>query len=129
MGAASSVLVADDDDALCESIADVLRDEGYDVRTARHGGEALELLRSEPPCLMLLDLMMPVVSGWEVLDALRHDEAVRARTRVVVISAAGKQALAQLPSWVEVMAKPLDYNALIHAVERHCAPAKLAVTS
>jgi len=81
------VLVVDDDFDIREALSDVLASEGYSVLTAADGGEALERLRGGVrPAVMLLDLMMPRVSGVEVIDALRKDESL-SKIPVVVCSA------------------------------------------
>lgn len=62
----SSILIIEDCDEIRVDLAELLRDEGYEVVTARHGGEALALLDAGPaPSLILLDLMMPVMDGWQ----------------------------------------------------------------
>jgi CheY-like chemotaxis protein len=65
-----SLLVVDDDDTR-ESLAELLRDEGYAVSTARDGSQALELLQAERPDLVLLDIVMPRTTGIELLSRLR----------------------------------------------------------
>lgn len=120
-GERSGVLVVDDDDAIRRLVVRVLRREGYDVSEASHGGEALELLRSRPFAVMVLDLMMPVMSGPELLDYLdSHDDVVA--PRVVVISAAAERDLGRLrsPLVQAVIRKPFDLLAIVTAV-RYCA--------
>jgi CheY-like chemotaxis protein len=82
------LLVVDDDPAIRETLADLLQDEGYVVMTAINGKEALTRLRagSARPCVILLDLMMPVMSGAEFYAEMRSDPAL-ADIPVVVISA------------------------------------------
>src|SRR5690349_3166740 len=64
--ASGRVLIVDDDAAICLSLGDSLRDDGFDVTTAANGSEALEVLRtSPPPSAIILDLMMPVMDGWD----------------------------------------------------------------
>ena len=66
-----SLLVVDDDDTR-ETLAELLRDEGYAVSTARDGAQALELLEAERPDLVLLDIVMPRTTGIELLSRLRQ---------------------------------------------------------
>jgi CheY-like chemotaxis protein len=84
------VLVVDDDEAIRDTIALVLREEGLVVATAGNGGEALDWLRAHPQeaGLVLLDLMMPVMDGSAFLEA-RAADPVMARVPVVVITAGG----------------------------------------
>jgi DNA-binding response OmpR family regulator len=78
-------LLADDDQAIRAVYGPCLRAAGYDVREAADGREAVEAVRDQAPDLLLLDLWMPRMSGFEVLDALRHDPAAT-RLKVVVLS-------------------------------------------
>src|SRR5260221_729225 len=75
-----SVLVVDDDRDICEAIGTILSEEGYDVRTAFNGLDALRLMGDRTPDLLLLDLMMPVMDGWQVMRVLRADKQLRAVT-------------------------------------------------
>ena len=74
-----TVLVIDDDDDVREGLQSFLEAEGHATEGASNGREALSLLRKEgdPPRLILLDLMMPVMSGWEVLVELDVDPRLR----------------------------------------------------
>jgi CheY-like chemotaxis protein len=112
----AQVLIVDDDEGIRESLEDILRDRGYQVATAANGRDALALLRAAEvkPAVVLLDLMMPVMDGWEVLDALER-EALVPRDRVVVITA---QRDARLPDGVETIKKPMTAAAVIDAIER-----------
>jgi two-component system response regulator CpxR len=107
-----SVLVVDDDDAIREVIAEVLRDEGYDVSSAGNGEQALtELRKPRRPDLVLLDLMMPVMSGWELLELLQ-ESADLSKIPVVVVSAM------TAPGVREHLAKPIDLECLLDTVGR-----------
>ncbi|MEW6552807.1 MAG: response regulator [Actinomycetota bacterium] len=81
------ILLADDDPDVIEVLSMLLEDEGYETVTARDGGEALEKLRSEGPDLVILDLLMPNVDGFEFFTALR-DPAYEpwANTPVIVLT-------------------------------------------
>jgi CheY-like chemotaxis protein len=80
------VLVVDDDPALRELLRRTLEAKGYVVAEAANGREALGRLRETPPGVILLDLMMPEMDGFEFLEELRRDEAGR-RIPVIVITA------------------------------------------
>jgi two-component system chemotaxis response regulator CheY len=67
------VLVVEDDQSLCDVVVDVLQDEGYSTYAASNGLEALTHIKRERPELVLLDLMMPLMDGWELASALRSD--------------------------------------------------------
>jgi CheY-like chemotaxis protein len=66
------ILVVDDDQAMRHMLETVLLDEGYSVILARNGKEGLEQVRKQRPALVLLDLMMPVMDGWQFLEAIKE---------------------------------------------------------
>src|SRR5579872_3793802 len=107
-----SVLIVDDDDAIREVVAEVLRDEGYGVVCAANGAQALEVLGVEPlPNLILLDLMMPVMSGWELLEHLQESDRMSS-IPVVVVSAMAA------PGVSEHLSKPIALDVLLETVQR-----------
>jgi len=117
----SVVLVVDDDFDIREALSDVLASEGYSVVTAADGGEALDRLRGGiRPDVMLLDLMMPRVSGVEVIDALRKDESLR-QIPVVVCSANRGYGPDDLGVH-DVLRKPVSVEELLDAVARAIRP-------
>lgn len=120
-----SVLVVDDDDAIRDMVAETLQYEGYAVEVAENGAEALERLRQKQPDAIVLDLMMPVMDGWQFVEALRELDA-RAEVPIVVMSAAHQlheTADRLLAKGVRaVLAKPFDLDALIGVIERYVPP-------
>src|ERR1700687_4180315 len=80
------ILVVEDDDAIRGLVSEVLRDDGYDVREATNGVEALDRLRDARPDLIVLDLMMPVMDGWAFVEELRRKPGCGA-VPIVVTSA------------------------------------------
>src|SRR5687768_15666259 len=74
---AARILVVDDEPDIVALVAYHLAKAGYRVTTAATGAEALAAARDERPVLMVLDLMLPGVSGFEVLEQLRSDDATR----------------------------------------------------
>lgn len=73
MPSTPSVLIVDDNSTLRESIGELLEMEGYPVLTAGNGKEALEILKTYRPKLILLDLFMPVMNGWEFSRIQKSD--------------------------------------------------------
>ena len=75
---AGIILVVDDDEDIRETLRVILELEDYQVLVASNGREALEVMRTNRPQLILLDLMMPVLDGWEFVKELDEDpEALR----------------------------------------------------
>lgn len=83
------ILVADDEPNILISLEYLMKREGYEVFLARDGHEALEMLRRERPHLVLLDVMMPKKTGFEVCQELRSDESLR-DTKVLMLTAKGR---------------------------------------
>jgi CheY-like chemotaxis protein/nitrogen-specific signal transduction histidine kinase len=81
------VLVTDDDSGMREALHIALDSEGYEVLLASDGREALQLLEQEHPDLMLLDLMMPGLNGWQVIDILGQKPELR-ETKVLMLTGA-----------------------------------------
>jgi CheY-like chemotaxis protein len=111
-------MVVEDDQDIRECVRMILEDEGYSVVTACNGAEAeAELAHMEEPCVVLLDLMMPVMSGWELLEHLKRDGKLDDGMHVVVVSAAPSDVPA---GPVQCMRKPLRADQLIATVRRYC---------
>jgi DNA-binding response OmpR family regulator len=85
-GTSDDVLIVDDDTSIRTMLAYVFHDEGFEVLEAADGQEALDVLRTEPPALLVLDLMMPDVDGVEVLRR-RRAEGLAVGTRILVLTA------------------------------------------
>ncbi len=83
------ILIADDEPNILISLEYLMKREGYAVHVARDGQEALEVLRSERPRLILLDVMMPRKTGFEVCQELRADDAIK-DTLVLMLTAKGR---------------------------------------
>jgi DNA-binding response OmpR family regulator len=117
------VLVVDDDVSIRGFLAEALTDEGYSVRTASNGREALSILESWRPALILLDLMMPEMDGWEFRVQQRARAAV-ADVPVVVLSATRDLAAkAHVLEAAQVFPKPFDLDTLLGTISRITAAA------
>jgi PAS domain S-box-containing protein len=110
------VLLVDDDDDIREIMEMSLRGAGYEVRSAANGREALDEVAKEIPDIVLLDMMMPVMSGPEFLAAVRADD--RYREMPVLIVTAWPREGASLPGAQGVLAKPIDLNELVRTIDR-----------
>lgn len=112
------ILVVDDDVAIRVLVSRILRREGYTTAEAANGQEALDHLRANTVEAVVLDLMMPVMSGFEVIRYLAtHDDA--GRPPVIVVSATSEADLQSIDSPVvhAVLRKPFDVSALVEAVQ------------
>jgi DNA-binding response OmpR family regulator len=112
------VLVVDDDDALREAIVDAISDAGYVVEQAENGRIALDKMRASSPCLVLLDLMMPVKDGWEVVAEMEGDSTLAA-VPVCVVTAQDRIAP---PRNTRLLRKPLSLASLLDTVGQYCKP-------
>src|SRR5690625_3286345 len=86
----TKVLIADDEPNIVVSLQFMLKREGYEVVVARDGPEALEAIQRERPALVLLDGMMPGMSGYAVCEAVRADPELR-ETRILMLTAKGRE--------------------------------------
>ena len=112
------VLVVDDDPSIQGFLAEALTDEGYGVRTAANGREALAVLAGWLPDLILLDLMMPEMDGWAFRAEQRATPSM-AHVPVIVFSATRDLvSKAQALEPAHVFAKPFDLEALLGTIER-----------
>ena len=96
VGVVRSVLVVEDDRFLRRACEVSLRQRGFTVLTATDGEAALELIRAEIPGLVLLDLLMPRMSGLELLRRLRSEERTRALPVLVISNSSREQDVAEL---------------------------------
>jgi CheY-like chemotaxis protein len=121
------VLIVEDDDAIRRLLAMTFEREGLPVTSARDGMEALEALRRRPFRVVLLDLMMPRVSGWEVIDWLREHPSEKPRT-LIVVSATNREVLNELDPMIvnAIVFKPFNVYELTGYVRACCtAPIKV----
>jgi CheY-like chemotaxis protein len=104
------VLVADDEQVLQLLVARVLEDAGFVVDLASDGREALSKIAGHPPDLVILDIMMPLMDGWEVLDQLRQ---IPDHPRVIVLSACPDARRARDAGAVACLGKPFSPRVLV----------------
>jgi CheY-like chemotaxis protein len=122
-----SVLVVDDDIDIRSALIEVLEDHGYVAIGAVNGRDALEKLRRDTvpkPCLIVLDLMMPVMDGPSFrAEQLRTPEL--ASIPVVVVSAY-REIIDHALQITDFLRKPLDIDDLMAAVQRYCDPVSMS---
>jgi CheY-like chemotaxis protein len=118
---APRILVVDDTPALLDVVRKCLEPEGYYVATCLESREAVRLAREEHPDMIMLDVVMPEVSGWEVLAELRADASFSS-TPVIVCTAYVEEALGRLEELkgpdqhLGLLPKPFDIEELIEVV-------------
>ena len=113
------ILIVEDDPSMCELLELFLLGEGYAVATATDGGEALARMRKTPVRLVLLDLLLPRVNGYQFRDLQLQDKRL-ADVPVVIISGEGNVHIAAATMGVrDFVSKPLDYGKLLRIVRRH----------
>ena len=108
------ILAVDDDDDILDCMAMLLEFEG-DVRLARSGVEALAALEDDVPDVLLLDLMMPEMSGSELLDILKELPERRPR-HVIIVSASHDVERTAASYSTDFLAKPFDVEKLLEKV-------------
>jgi CheY-like chemotaxis protein len=112
---ASCVLVVDDDDGIRETLCELVEMAGCSARGAANGVEALKMLADGLPCLVILDLLMPVMGGQELLEAMRRDPSLAAVPVVISTSAPDRA-----PPGVPVIPKPIDINRMVQWMKSTC---------
>jgi DNA-binding response OmpR family regulator len=111
-GGRPAVLIVDDEPSIREFLAFVLEDEGFDVATAADGHEALQTAKARPPDIVLTDLMMPVVDGYELISGLRREGVpVRAIIAMSAVQSGGRCIPADL-----FVAKPFQVEQVVASV-------------
>jgi CheY-like chemotaxis protein len=117
--AVGRVLVVEDDDSVALVLADLLEEEGFEVKRAANGRAGLDLLKAFRPQLVLLDLMMPVLDGWGFRAQQRELTPDLAQIPVLVLSGArDARATAAHKGPAGVVAKPFEVDALTDTVRR-----------
>jgi CheY-like chemotaxis protein len=122
----SYILVVDDDASHRTLICDALEEMGYRTEQAANGREALDLLEGDLPQAVLLDLRMPVMSGWGLLDALKKMPRARGLP-IIIISGYGFEWEAELVGAAGYISKPVDLDKVRMTVQRIIGPPEVAM--
>ena len=117
------ILVVDDDTKCREALSELLAREGYEVACAKNGRDALDYLSRSIPSLIILDLKMPVMSGWEFRERQLSDPRLKSLP-VVITSPSG---LACEVEAAAVVSKSIDFAVLMTAVRESCSAPTAAV--
>jgi two-component system phosphate regulon response regulator PhoB len=122
------ILYIDDERPALELIGQALKLAGYEITGLTSGLEGLALMRERKPNLVLLDLMMPHVSGWDVYQAMKTDEAL-ADIPVIIITARvpsqDRILINGLPPVDDYITKPFDVKRLLRSIQQFAPARKL----
>lgn len=115
-----TILIVDDDEYIREMLLMAFEMEGYSSHAVANGQEAIDWLRTGTvPCLILLDLMMPVMNGWEFLDALEDDPVLsKADLSIVMVTAFSVDNVH--PRLKGLLNKPIELDELLNTASRYC---------
>ncbi len=121
----TKILIADDEPNILISLEFLMKREGFDVVLARDGQEAIDAIARERPALVLLDVMMPVKTGFDVCYEVRNNEALR-DTLIVMLTAKGRDtdvAKGLALGANAYMTKPFSTRDLVQKVREMLEPA------
>jgi CheY-like chemotaxis protein len=110
------LLVVDDEYAIVEALADLLREENYEVITAHHGKQALELLKNSKPVCCLVDMMMPVMGGVDLIAAM-HADPTLATIPVILMSAVAREEHLEMHKVAAILRKPFGMSQLLKVLD------------
>ena len=108
-----TILIVDDEFAIRELLALLLRDQGYGVLMAPHGAQALEFLCQEPVDLVVSDVMMPVMDGRALIDAMAADDTLSAIPFVFITAVPRRVERSRAAA---VLAKPFNSTHLLEVI-------------
>jgi two-component system, chemotaxis family, chemotaxis protein CheY len=123
---APHVLVVDDDPDILDALSEILEAEGFRITRARNGQEALERLQADVPELILLDLMMPVMDGWEFARRMRSEPSLPDRPIIVLSADRNVAGKAREIGAVGYLAKPFELMDLLDMVRGATTPSAQA---
>ena len=117
----SCVLIVEDDDDTREFMELLISTSGYDTMAAADGQEALEKMRQRRPCMVLLDLHMPRMNGWEFREQQLRDPRL-AEVPVVCLTAGSEPQLVSRRLGLRCLSKPTDFQAILREIRAICKP-------
>lgn len=124
MSDTKKILIIDDVEENADIVRMKLKHEGFETLVAADGETGIDLARREKPDLILCDIMLPKMDGWEVLKALRRDAATAAipvifMTAYASIQYSGERRRAQEEGAVDYLKKPFDLSEMSKLVRKH----------
>ncbi len=111
------ILVVDDDDTLMNTIAEVLRDEGYVVATAANGQEALASVAQQAPAVIVLDMKMPIMDGWAFATAYHSQPGPHAPLVMMTAAYDAEQRAAEIQAQ-QFLVKPFTIEQLLELMQQ-----------
>jgi CheY-like chemotaxis protein len=115
------ILVVDDDDDFREALAEILTSAGYPAEQAENGEVALRRIGAEAPGVVLLDLKMPVLDGWGVVERMRRDPRT-AHIPILILSAYGFEWESELLGAQGFIPKSVGMEEILDKVRRVAGP-------
>ena len=113
----AKILVAEDDELTRYLLELSLQQQGHDVATAMNGREAITIIASEQPDIVLLDLMMPGINGMEVIRTVREEPDFNFIRIIVVTGTAQPEKYPEIAEADLVLSKPVPIDKLIEHIE------------
>lgn len=114
----STVLVIDDDPNIGDLLTRRLSKEGYEIIVARSGEEGIQLAKKNRPQIILLDILLPKMDGWDVLSQLKNDQDL-CQIPVIMISTLESNKMAEKLGAADFISKPIDKDKLIKKVNKY----------
>jgi len=119
MSRAGDILVVDDEVNIVSLVVDLLQDEGYSVRSALNGTQALQIIAQQKPALILMDMYMPQMTGMMLVEHL-HSQGISDIPIILMTASPGAaERLAASNTTVDYLAKPFDIDDLLTCVSRY----------
>lgn len=114
--AAKKVLIVDDEDGILDVLSMALESKGFDVQCAHDGLEGVEKAKAFVPDVVILDIIMPRMDGWEACRTMREDKTLD-QSKIILLTTSHKLKQAKEAGANQVMLKPFDLDQLVRAIE------------
>ena len=118
----NKILIVDDDPDIVEILENILAKHGYETDSAQNGLECLKAVKKDPPSLILMDIMMPILDGIKTLESLYRDDVNNRNIPVLMVSGYlddENTKLAKDLGAKDVISKPFEPNRLIEIINTH----------
>ncbi|MDA9951626.1 response regulator [Oligoflexaceae bacterium] len=122
-----NILIVDDDPDIVELLETILRNAGYETDSAQNGMECLQMVKKNPPDLILMDIMMPILDGVKTLESLYKDNVSHRNIPVIMVSGYLDDENAQIAKDLgarDAVSKPFKQDELLEVIAKHANPEK-----